>query len=250
MALVAVMIHYLPVALLLLAWEAISTFGIVAPEVLPPFSAVARSWWDMALSGDLAEQGWRSLSRSLAGLGAAVTLGVILGLSMASSRMVRLLFNPIVQLFYPMPKSALIPVVLIWFGLGDMSKTSLIFLGCLLPVVISAYNGARGVNPLLHWSAASLGASRLGIALGVTLPAALPEILNGVRTALAFSFILLVSSELVIARDGLGYMISFLGESGSYPALFAVIFTVAALGFFADRTYAALVSFLLRWREA
>lgn len=250
MAMLAVPLHYLPVALLLLLWEAISALGVVSTDVLPPFSSVAGSWWSMVQSGDLVSQGWRSLSRSLAGLGTAVTVGVVLGLSMAASRAVRLLFNPIVQLFYPMPKSALIPVVLIWFGLGDMSKTSLIFLGCLLPVVISAYNGARGVNPVLHWSAASLGASRLSIAIGVTLPAALPEILNGVRTALAFSFILLVSSELVIARDGLGYMISFLGESGSYPAMFAVIFTVAGLGFFADRAYAALTSYLLRWRDA
>ncbi len=157
--------------------------------------------------------------------------------------------NPIVQLFYPMPKSALIPVMMIWFGLGDMSKIVLIFIGCLLPVVISAYNGARGVNPFLIWSARSLGASRAATLIQVTLPAAMPDILNGIRTALAFAFILMVSSEFVIAKDGFGYLISQLGDGGSYAAMFAVILVVAAVGFTADRLYGAFVRHQLRWRE-
>jgi ABC-type nitrate/sulfonate/bicarbonate transport system permease component len=242
--------RYAPLLILLLAWEAATTFGLISTQMLPHLTTVIASWWDLMTSGELPAQAYRSLSRSFTGLGAAIFLGIFIGVAMAGSRAFRLFANPIVQAFYPMPKSALIPVVIIWFGLGDMAKISLIFLGCMLPVVISSYNGARGVNPFFIWSARSLGASRAAVAVQVVLPGAMPEILNGVRTALAFSFILMVSSELVIARDGLGYLISTFGESGSYPAMFAVILTVAALGFIADRTYSAFMRYVLRWRES
>jgi NitT/TauT family transport system permease protein len=165
-------------------------------------------------------------------------------------RPIRLLVNPLVQIFYPMPKSALIPVVMVWFGLGDLSKIVLIFLGCILPVVVSTYNGARGVDHVLVWSAASLGASRRQILTEIVLPAAMPDILGGIRTALAFSFILMVSSEFILAKDGIGYLIATLGDGGSYAAMFACIFTVAGVGFGADRLFGLLMRRTLRWREA
>ncbi len=83
----------------------------------------------------------------------------------------------------------------------------------------------------------------------VVLPSAMPELLAGIRTALALSFVLLVSSELIVARRGFGYMIGFLGADGSYDAMFAVVMTVALLGFAADRAYQALMRAVLRWRE-
>jgi len=150
---------------------------------------------------------------------------------------------------YPMPKSALIPVMMLWLGLGAASKIASIFLGCLLPVVLSAYNGARGVDRVLIWSALAAGASRRAVLWEVVLPAALPEILAGTRNALALSFILMVSAEFVIGQHGLGYLISFLGEGGAYDAMFAGVLTVAAVGFFADRVYLAVMRRALAWRE-
>ncbi len=111
--------------------------------------------------------------------------------------------SPLVELFYPMPKSALIPVTVLWLGFGDGSKILLIFLGCMLPVTIGAFNGARGSDRVLVWSARSMGASRLRMLWDVVLPSAMPELLNGIRTALALAFILLVSSELIVAQQGL-----------------------------------------------
>jgi ABC-type nitrate/sulfonate/bicarbonate transport system permease component len=119
----------------------------------------------------------------------------------------------------------------------------------MIPVTLGAFNGARGCEQVLVWSARSLGASRLRVLWDVVLPAALPEILNGGRTALALSFVLLVSSELIVARSGLGYMIGFLGAGGTYDAMFAVVLTVAFLGFLADRLYQLLVQRVLAWRE-
>ena len=157
--------------------------------------------------------------------------------------------GPLVEMFYPMPKSALIPVTVLWLGFGDGSKILLIFLGCMLPVTIGAFNGARGSDQALVWSARSMGASRLRMLWDVVVPSALPEILNGIRTALALAFILLVSAELIVAREGLGYLIGYLGANGTYDAMFAVVLTVALLGFAADRAYQALVERLLLWRE-
>ena len=120
---------------------------------------------------------------------------------------------------------------------------------CLLPVVLSSYNGARGVEQTLIWSALGLGASRKRVLWEVIVPGALPEIMAGTRNALAISFILLVSSEFLVGQRGLGYLISFLGDGGVYDAMFAGVLTVSAIGFFADRIYLYFMQRTLRWRE-
>jgi ABC-type nitrate/sulfonate/bicarbonate transport system permease component len=116
-------------------------------------------------------------------------------------------------------------------------------------VTLSAFNGARGTEEVLIWSARSMGASRARVLWEVVVPSALPELLSGIRTALALSFVLLVSSELIVARQGLGYMIGWLGDGGAYDAMFAVVLTVALLGFAADRGYLMLTRRILAWRE-
>jgi NitT/TauT family transport system permease protein len=243
------LVRYSPILILCVVWEGLGLSGLVSRQMLPDLSTIFSEFVRLLVHGDLLYNSFRSLSRAAAGLFCAVVIGVSIGLLMASFRTVRLLVNPIVQIFYPMPRSALIPVVMIWLGLGDASKILLIFLGCLLPVVIASYNGARGVNPFLIWSARSLGTSRFQVLHEIIMQAAMPEILSGCRIALAFAFILMVSSEFLIATDGVGYMISSLGDGGIYPAMFAVIFFVSAVGFGADRLYAFAVRRLLRWRE-
>jgi ABC-type nitrate/sulfonate/bicarbonate transport system permease component len=183
------------------------------------------------------------------GLALSVIVGTLLGISMAWWKPVNVLVAPLVEIFYPLPKSALIPVTVIWLGFGDGSKILLIFLGCMLPVTIGAFNGARSSEQVLVWSARSMGANRLRMLWDVVLPSAMPELLNGIRTALALAFILLVSSELIVAQKGFGYLIGFLGANGSYDAMYAVVFTVAFLGFAADRIYQTFVHRVLLWRQ-
>ena len=222
---------------------------LVSPDVLPSLSSVLEAWWKLALDAELWRSAGASLYRGAAGLALAVVVGGALGIAMAWWRPVNALASPLVEALYPMPKSALIPVTVLWLGFGDGSKILLIFLGCMLPVTLGAFNGARSSDQALVWSARSMGASRLAVLRDVVLPSALPELLNGIRTAIALSFILLVSSELIVARSGLGYLIGFLGEGGVYDAMFAVVLTVAFLGFFADRLYLLLYNRVLRWRE-
>jgi NitT/TauT family transport system permease protein len=245
----AVLTRYFPLLLLAAAWEAVTRAGLVPASALPSLDKVAEAWWGLAAGGDLWTNGVSSMTRGAAGLALAIVFGALIGVLMAWYKPIQVVANPIVQFFYPMPKSALIPVMVLWLGFGDASKIVLIFVGCMLPVTLSAYNGARGTEEVLIWSARSLGASRARVLWEVVLPSALPELMSGVRTALALSFVLLVSSELIVARQGLGYMIGWLGDGGAYDAMFAVVLTVATLGFAADRLYLMAMRRMLAWRE-
>ena len=243
------MSRYLPLLLLALAWEVAARLNLVDSLALPPLSRVAVAWVDLVRDGELIANGASSLYRGGVGLVLAVVGGGGLGLFMARWRLLDVFLNPLVELFYPLPKSALIPVTVIWLGFGDGSKILLIFLGCMIPVTIGAYNGARGAEQALVWSARSMGAGRLRLMWDVVVPSALPELLNGIRTALALAFILLVSSELIVSQQGFGYLIGYLGSTGSYEGMYAVVLTVAFLGFAADRLYQLLIHWLLQWRE-
>jgi NitT/TauT family transport system permease protein len=243
------LIRYLPLLILAVVWEAVAQLGLVSSLALPPLTKVVAAWIDLVTDGELIGNGLASLYRAGVGLALAVVIGGALGIAMAWWRSVNVLVGPLVELFYPMPKSALIPVTVLWLGFGDGSKILLIFLGCMLPVTLGAFNGARGADRVLVWSARSMGASRLRVLRDVVLPSAMPELLNGVRTALALAFILLVSSELIVAQQGFGYLIGFLGASGAYAGMFAVVLTVGLLGFAADRAYGVLMRRALQWRE-
>jgi ABC-type nitrate/sulfonate/bicarbonate transport system permease component len=242
-------IRYSPLLLLAIGWELAARLELVSTAALPPLSEVIKSWLDMIKDGELLSNGLSSLYRAFAGLALAIVIGGTLGIVMAWWKPVNVLLSPLVEIFYPLPKSALIPVTVIWLGFGDGSKILLIFLGCMLPVTVGAFNGARGSEQVLVWSARSMGASRLRMLWDVVLPSAMPELLNGARTALALSFILLVASELIVAQKGFGYLIGYMGANGNYDAMYAVVLTVAFLGFAADRIYLLITKRALAWRE-
>ncbi|HXM84702.1 MAG TPA: ABC transporter permease [Stellaceae bacterium] len=243
------LIRIFPLVLLAGLWEIAPRIGWINPEALPPASAVAAAWYRLLMSGDLIYNGVSSLINVSAGLSLGIVVGIAAGVLMAWYPAVDAAVSPLMKSLYPMPKSALIPVMILWFGLGAGSKIASIFMGCLLPVVLSSYNGARGVEQTLIWSALGLGASRRRVLWEVIVPGALPEIMAGTRNALAISFILLVSSEFLVGQRGLGYLISFLGDGGVYDAMFAGVLTVSAIGFFADRIYLYFMQRTLRWRE-
>ena len=241
--------RYAPLLFIALAWETVSRLELVSTTALPPLSDVIAAWIDMLKSGELISNGIASFYRGVSGLALSIVIGAVLGIVMAWWKTVNILLAPLVEIFYPLPKSALIPVTVIWLGFGDGSKILLIFLGCMLPVTIGAFNGARASEQVLVWSARSMGASKLRMLWDVVVPGAMPELLNGIRTALALSFILLVSSELIVAQTGFGYLIGYLGANGNYDAMYAVVLTVAFLGFAADRIYLVITKRVLAWRE-
>lgn len=241
--------YYSPLLILALIWEAMARSGVLPADLGPSPWQTLTALGTLYGQGELLMHAGVSFWREFAGFLSSCLFGTAVGVGMARVEWMRTVFRPIVTFLYPMPKSALIPLLLLWFGIGHMSKIAAIFLGCLLPVVTSAYNGARGVEPQLIWSARSLGTSNTAILWKIVLPAALPDILSGVRIALSLSWLLLVSAELLISRSGLGYLISYTGESGDYSSMFAAILVVVTIGFLADRLFLHLMRWVLRYRD-
>ena len=240
--------YYIPLALIALVWQLVSATGLVSTNLLPSPVSILAALREIVGDNDFFSHVGVSLYRQVAGYLLAATVGTALGIAMARFEWARLTFQPLVRITYPLPKSALLPLLILWFGIGNNSKIFAVFLGCLLPIVMSSYSGARGVNHQLAWSAQSLGTGRIALLWKVHFAAALPEILSGLRIALALSFTLLVSAEFLIANSGLGFLIQGFGERGEYPHMFAAILVVALIGFFADRAFVALVNRLLRWQ--
>jgi ABC-type nitrate/sulfonate/bicarbonate transport system permease component len=238
-----------PVVLAAVLWEAAGRLGLLNPNVVPSPSVIAQAFVRLAGSADLLADTGASLWRGGAGLAMSILVGTAIGVAMARLRAVERVVQPLVTVTYPLPKSALIPLLMIWLGIGDAAKIAVVFLGTILPVIVGAYHGVRGVDHYLVWSAQNCGTSGARLMLRVMLPAALPDILAGVRTAIALSFVLLISSELLVATNGLGHLISLLGEGGQYPEMFAVAVLVCALGFAADSLFMVAMRWLLRWRE-
>ena len=170
MTAVATLWRYTPLLILALVWEAITRLGLVSEYALPPLSNVITSFLGL-LVDELLPNTLRSVVRGGIGFLCAVIFGVLAGVLMAWYRPVRILVNPVMRCFYPMPKSALIPLTIMWIGLGDASKMTLIFIGCLLPIVMSSFNAARGVDQVLIWSARGLGASEREVLWEIVVPA-------------------------------------------------------------------------------
>jgi ABC-type nitrate/sulfonate/bicarbonate transport system permease component len=237
----------LPLALVFGAWQAASLSGLLPKAVLPSFGAVASALGTMLATGELWPHAAASLARAGTGFAIAVVAGVALGLAMARMPAIQRALEPILLLLYPVPKPAMIPLFMIWLGIGDFSKVAVIALACLLPVVVATFNGARSVDEQLVWSARSRGTSESRMLWRVILPAALPQIAAGVRTAIAVSIIVLVSSEFISAEKGLGYLIFSYGGVGADDAMLAVVIFLAVLGYLLDRGYLMGLRRLMAW---
>jgi ABC-type nitrate/sulfonate/bicarbonate transport system permease component len=236
-----------PLALVLSAWQLASSTGVLPKSILPPLVDVFAALFGLVKSGEIFPHTGASLLRAGIGFLAAVAAGIVLGLTMARVRAVQLAFEPILLLIYPVPKPALIPLFMIWLGIGDFSKIAVIALACLLPVVVATFNGAKSVDPILLWSARARGTSERRLLWRVILPAIAPQVAAGVRTAIAIAIIVLVSSEFLSAQEGLGYLISNYGGVGADDAMLAVVIWLAAIGYLLDRLYLAALRRFMAW---
>lgn len=241
------LVKIVPLLLVLAAWQAASSSGLLPQSVLPSFLDVAESLIEQLRSGEIAQHTAASFARAGAGFLIAVVAGVALGLLMARRQAVERAVEPILLLIYPVPKPAIIPLFMVWLGIGDVSKVAVIALACLLPIVTATFNGARSVDPMLIWSAQARGTPERRLLWRVVLPAALPQIAAGVRTAIAIAIIVLVSAEFISSESGLGYLIFTYGGVGADAAMLAVVLYLATLGFLLDWCYLAGLRRLMSW---
>ena len=190
-----------------------------------------------------------SIRRMSVGFVLALAFAVPLGLAMGRSRIVAAFFNPLLMMIYPVPKAALMPIIMLWLGIGDAPKTLVIFLGVSLPIIYHAYQGARAVEEKLLWSAAAMGMTPRWQLLRIVLPAALPEIFVGVRTGLVLALITMVTSEMIARQAGVGNILFNSLDMAQYDAVYATILIIAALGIGLDLAIERLRSWLLAWAE-
>jgi NitT/TauT family transport system permease protein len=190
-----------------------------------------------------------SLRRMAIGFSVAVAVSIPLGLMMGRSRGVASFFNPLLMVIYPVPKAALMPVIMLWLGVGDLSKTLVIFLGVSLPVIYHSFQGARAVEEKMLWSGAAMGLSAAQRMLRIVLPAALPEILTGCRTGLVLALITMVTSEMIARQSGAGNILFNALDMGQYDTVFAMIIVIGAMGIILDAAFEKLRGRLVKWSE-
>ncbi len=190
-----------------------------------------------------------SLRRMAIGLSLAVMLAIPLGLMMGRSRAVASFFNPLLMVIYPVPKAALMPVIMLWLGVGDVSKTLVIFLGVSLPIIYHSFQGAKAVEEKMLWSGAAMGMSAAQRMLRIVLPAALPEILTGCRTGLVLALITMVTSEMIARQSGAGNILFNALDMAQYDTVFAMIIIIGAMGIILDAAFERLRASLVKWSE-
>jgi ABC-type nitrate/sulfonate/bicarbonate transport system permease component len=239
----------IPILLVLAGWELLTRSGFVSRDILPAFSSVVAAAVDLVVSGTLSRHLGVSLYRAFAGLALSIVIGVALGIGMATSRHVRNFFDPLVTLIYPLPKTALVPLTMVWLGVTDRAAIVVILLACLLPIVVNTYHGVRTVERTLIWSARSLGTAERGLFTRVVIPAALPAILTGIRIATPLAFIVVISVELVSSKVGIGNLINGYGGLGAYDYMFAAILIFVVVAFATDRLAVRARGRILRWHE-
>src|SRR5215831_15814456 len=208
-----------PVAVVLIAWELVARTGWINPNVFPPVTEIVMRWFAMFGDGRIYAPLWGTLWRALAGLVAAIGVGVPLGLLMGRARWAEWFFEPLFSFGFPLPKIALIPLYVSWFGVFNLSKVMLIFTDCLFPMVLFSYHGARGLSTMYLWSAQSRGTRRLRMLWRVVLPLSLASILVA------------VVSEMVSGGGGLGELMIRSYRYGDVRTAFATLVTISLVGF-------------------
>lgn len=239
---------WLAFALILLGWQGTLSVRLVSPVFLPSPWSVALAFRDLAASGEL----WRHLSASLLRIGGGWVLGTVAGLgvgfAMGLFSIARSIGLPLVSALFPIPKIALLPLLILWLGIGETSKMATIALGVFFPTVIATFGGIDGVPRGLIRMAQSFDMPFHGIVTKVVLPGALPGMLSGFRISASIALLLVVAAEMIGAQRGIGAFVLSAGNLMQTDQLMAGVATLSILGLLIGTLLSALERWLLRWR--
>lgn len=238
-----------PVSIIAL-WQLAAQTGWLSSRVLPAPSAVVTAAWTLAASGELWQHVKVSALRALSGLAVGGGLGLALGLINGSSRTAETLLDTTLQMIRNIPALALIPLVILWFGIDETAKLVLLSVGVFFPVYINTFHGIRSVDPGLIEMGRAYGLSRWALYRDVILPGALPSILVGLRFALGLVWVILIVTETISAQAGIGYMTMNAREFLQTDIVLLGILLYALLGKFADSIARGLERWWLRWNPA
>ena len=244
-------ISLLTLVALLAIWWAVTATGVIEPLFLPPPSAVLQKAWLLATTGYMDSTLWQHLAASLnrigLGLGFAVLTAVPVGIAIGANRVARGILDPLIEFYRPIPPLAYLPLIVIWCGIGELSKVLLIYLAIFAPIAIATATGVRTVDPAKLRAAQSLGASRAQLIRHVILPSALPDILTGVRIGLGVGWSTLVAAELIAATSGLGFMVQSAAQFLVTDVVVLGILVIALIAFAMEMGLRALQRKLVPW---
>lgn len=236
---------------LLVIWWAVTATGLIEPLFLPPPSAVLQKGWLLATAGYMDSTLWQHLSASLSriglGLGFAILTAVPVGIAIGANRIARGVLDPLIEFYRPIPPLAYLPLIVIWCGIGELSKVLLIYLAIFAPIAIATATGVRTVDPAKLRAAQSLGATRAQLIRHVILPSALLDILTGVRIGLGVGWSTLVAAELIAATSGLGFMVQSAAQFLVTDVVVLGILVIALIAFAMEMGLRALQRKLVPW---
>lgn len=232
---------------LVAAWQAASSLGWLSTRVLPAPSAVVRAAWELTASGELWTHVQVSAGRALAGLAIGGGLGLLLGLLTGSLRWAETLLDSSIQMVRNIPALALIPLVILWFGIDESAKLFLIAVSVFFPVYLNTFHGIRNVDPALIEMGRTYGLTRWQLYRDVVLPGALSSILVGLRFSLGLMWVILIVAETISAQSGIGYLTMNAREFLQTDIVLVGILLYALLGKLADVFARALEQWWLRW---
>jgi ABC-type nitrate/sulfonate/bicarbonate transport system permease component len=231
----------------LLVWQLLALRGL--PDYLPGPVEILKYFFAALGSAELYEHIGASLLRSVPGFLIDTIVGVACGLAAGVSRWFDRMLSPAVFLTYPVPKIVMLPIFMLWFGIGDVSKILIIALACFYPMFINAYYGAKATPSILVWSGLNMGAGRWQIFRRIVLPGALPMIFAGMRVALALSFIVMFATEMINARSGLGFLIRAAETGLRFDLMYVSLLSIAILGYLGDYLLRLTRRRVLAWQE-
>jgi sulfonate transport system permease protein len=235
---------------LVAVWEALARLGFIAPNVLPALSAVAIAGWDALLSGQLISNMWISTLRAISGLIVGGLIGFLFGLANGLSIQSYRYTDTTLQMVRNVPHLALIPLVILWFGIEEEAKLFLVALGVFFPIYINTLHGVRSVDPQLIEMARAYGMSRWTLVRRVILPGALPSIFVGLRFSLGIMWLTLIVAETISSEAGLGHMAMEAREFLLVDIVVLAIIIYALLGKLADVIARLLERRLLQWHPS
>ena len=233
--------------IVLLGWQAGGDLGWIDPDVLPAPIAVARAGWHSLLSGELLRNVEISAWRAAVGFAIGGGIGFTFGLLNALSGLAEKLTDSTLQMVRNIPHLALIPLVILWFGIGEEAKIFLVALGVFFPIYINTLHGVRSVDPHLIEMGRAYGMSRAALIRRVVLPGAMPAIFVGLRYGLGITWLTLIVAETIAASSGIGYMAMNAREFMLVDVVVFAILIYAALGKLADSAVRALERVCLAW---
>lgn len=236
--------------LLLLAWELASRSGVLPERIIAAPSAIGGTFWEMLASGELFHHLWVSLQRAGFGLGIGISIGVSMALIAGLSKAGEIAVDSPMQMLRTIPSLAIVPLFILWFGIGEVTKVALIAMGTTFPIYLTLFAGIRGIDAKLVEAAKTLGLNQAELIWHVILPGALPSFFVGLRYALGISWLALVVVEQIAATSGIGYLASDARDFMRTDVIVICLMVYSLLGLAIDALVRTLEGLALAWRPS